>query len=602
MRIGTGFGLEFVARRGDAPLGVAPTLRSAHAALVQGGPPSPPSVSVGASLHAVAVLPQGSPAPQAAYRWRLDGELVGEGPEHTPLRPGSLTVTIRLENGVPPAAEATSEPVAVLAHEAPEGLPLAATGLDESLWIGLVTPTSVTATARLTGPGETRLVVSPTADFAVQALSAPLQQDPAHGFCRATIEGLSADAAYHLRVAVDGVIDSSKPAGRFRTAKAGAHSFSFAFASCASSDQDFTNHQASNGLVFDRIRDRAEAGAIDFFVHLGDLHYDDPISNNVSLFHRSYDRVFAAPRQNAAWRSTPMLYMWDDHDYGANDGSMQHMGRPAAVASFRARVPVALANPDPSAGVYYSFVRGRVRFILTDIRSERRPTWEEDDAAKVAMSAAQKAWFQAEIEAAKAAGQVVCWGNTKPWVAAPTPHADHWGGYATARAELAGIIEAAGMSNSVCIISGDMHAMAYDDGSSVGNVGGYPVCQAAPLERRNSSKGGPYLIGPIHQRQGESLPFGTPVSQYGVMDVTDTGGATIGLRFRGMNVNRAAGDELARIDVTFVLAVDDRSGGGEPAPPISWNATFGVAAITVASSPASAAPTAAFGVEQITIG
>jgi hypothetical protein len=68
--------------------------------------------------------------------------------------------------------------------------------------------------------------------------------------------------------------------------------------------------------------------------------------------------------------------------------------------------------------------------------------------------------------------------------------------------------------------------IAADDGTnsdySTSGFGGFPVFHAAALDRHGSAKGGPYSEG--------SFPGG---GQFGLITVTDTGGATIDVAFSG---------------------------------------------------------------------
>lgn len=425
-----------------------------------------------------------------------------------------------------------------------------------SLWIGAVTPTSVTATVRTSDRAEeTLLLVSPDATFARQVRTLALRPDAEHFFCRGMLDGLQPDTRYYLGVSVGGRF-AARMVGRFRTPPEGAHGFSFGHASCAET--------GSEAAVFDVIRRKAETGAIDFFVHTGDLHYADIKENDVGLYHAAYDRVFASPPQGAAWRSIPMYYMWDDHDYGPNNSHGTSGGRHAALLSYRARVPSPpLAAQGDEAAVHYSFVRGRVRFVATDLRSGKSDAKTDDGPGKIMLGPRQKAWFRHELQAARRAGQVVCWINTHVWLGAPDADSDRWFGYVHARQEMADMIVEEAMERSLFVISGDMHALAFDDGRN-NSWGGFPVLQAAPLGKKPSRKGGPYAAGPFPsaaEDEDEEL-----ISQYAIVSVEDGGveeggGSVLGFRFRGFRVDRESGAESVVIDASFTRAVP---GGGRP--------------------------------------
>ena len=52
---------------------------------------------------------------------------------------------------------------------------------------------------------------------------------------------------------------------------------------------------------------------------MGDFHYADVNSTEVSDYRRNYDSVLTQPNQAALYRNVPVAYVWDDHDYCGND-------------------------------------------------------------------------------------------------------------------------------------------------------------------------------------------------------------------------------------------------------------------------------------------
>jgi phosphodiesterase/alkaline phosphatase D-like protein len=416
-----------------------------------------------------------------------------------------------------------------------EGAGISIEGAVKSLWTGAVTENSVTATAVVTEAIDPiRLVASTRADFSgFLHYSDPLDCHTDYRYGRGRIAGLTSDTAYHLGVTIGGAL-ATDVIGTFRTSPAGRHSFSFAAGSCAKT--------GSKALVFDNIRRRA----LDFFVHLGDLHYENIEENEEARFHAAYDKVFQSRRQGACWREVPMYYMWDDHDYAGNDSDGTSVSREAAVTAFRHRVPspplAATGALDP---VYYAFRRGRVRFVVSDTRSARSSR-KAPESARTVLGDKQTAWFRRQLAAAREGGEVILWVNSTPWISEGRKQKDRWGSYATHRAMLAAMIVAEGMEQAVAVLSGDMHALAFDDGTN--DRAGLPVMHAAPLDRSNSEKGGPYTYGPVTASK----------SQYGVVDVADDGGRELAIRFRGITVDRKTGVENVPIDAGFTLV----AGGG----------------------------------------
>lgn len=370
-------------------------------------------------------------------------------------------------------------------------------------WTGAVTTTSVTVVAEVVRPARrARLVLTADSGDAVRSTAAiPVNGD---GVVRLRATGLRPDTGYRYVIEVDATVDHARGDGRFRTMPRGPASFTVAVASCA--------RTGSSGAVFDAIR------AVDplLYINAGDLHYGNPASNDVTVFGGLYRRTLTSPAQAALYRSVPVAYVWDDHDYGPNDADAAAPTRPAARAAYTTYVPH-YPQPEPGGAVYQAFTIGRVRFVLTDNRSERTST--------SLLGAQQLAWLKRELVTAGRSHAVVVWVNPDPWIAAPADGADDWGGYPRERRALADAIAAARIDNLV-MISGDAHMVALDDGSHSGYSGagypGFPVLQAGALDRPGSVKGGPYSNG--------TFPGG---GQFGTITITDNGTFRIGVELAG---------------------------------------------------------------------
>jgi hypothetical protein len=147
--------------------------------------------------------------------------------------------------------------------------------------------------------------------------------------------------------------------GQCRTFKSGAFSHKIVTASCA-----FTG---SNKAIFDEMRGEAA----DIFVHMGDLHYEDNNENVTAMQFAAYQHVFSNSRQAALFRSSASAYMWDDHDFGANNADGFTPSRMASRTTYDSTVPhYPLRTTQVGVGpIYQAFTVGRVRYIVTDLRS-----------------------------------------------------------------------------------------------------------------------------------------------------------------------------------------------------------------------------------------
>jgi len=309
------------------------------------------------------------------------------------------------------------------------------------------------------------------------------------------------------------------------------YNFTFGAASCAQT--------GSNHPVFAQL---AEAN-FDFFIHMGDLHYEDITANDVITFYQAYYNVFSQPNQKSFFQSTPIQYLFDDHDFGSNDADGNVPSKPAATAAFKKFVPYyPLRNylpADDSAtiggapqgvttainyltynkgkyGIYRSFIVGRCLFIVMDLRSF------QDVLPEDILGEEQKNWLENQIRYAGNTDEIrhVFLVSSVPWVdkdGGILKETSVWDDYKPTQAMIASLIDKYLYQNDkkVVLIAGDAHMIALDDGRN-NEYGGFPVVQAASLDRRGSCKGGPYSHG-----------YHTGNDHYGVLEVVDYENDTI---------------------------------------------------------------------------
>lgn len=431
--------------------------------------------------------------------------------------------------------------------------------IDRGPWSGGITSNSAMIKAKLARHGlRARLVVSQS-----EALTGPFFSDYViantnrYDVTEFMLTNLAPDTQYYYGVEIDGRLDRARH-GAFRTfPAAGPASFQFAFASCA--------HTGSTSDVFDRIRENRPL----FFLQMGDFHYLDIQTNSRARFRAAYDTVLASPQQSEMYRHIPLVYMWDDHDFGGNNSNRRAPTLEAARLTYEEYVPhYPLAFPQDGA-LGHSFSVGRVKFIVTDLRSQRDPAPAKDTPKKTMMGEAQKEWFKQELLQSNGKYPLICWMSTVPWIgqagtnvyknvgtnqygyihhtnlmarpapasadaggtnkpAAPSPE-DYWSVFSNERHEIADFIKTNHIQG-VCILHGDSHMLAADDGShsdyATGGGAPLPVMCAAPLDQEPSLKGGPYSQGVYRVRKGEGC--------FGLVTITDQG-ARIDVAYSGRN-------------------------------------------------------------------
>jgi hypothetical protein len=413
-------------------------------------------------------------------------------------------------------------------------------------WSGAVTTESARVHFKMDQPPRgVRLAVSVAEDFSECWFFEPSAGDVESRIGSVAVDGLAPDTAYHYAVESGGQLDLARR-GTFRTFPVAPASFTFAFSACADT--------GSNHRVFSHIAGAAPL----FFLSTGDFHYANIELNDPAPFRAAYDTVFASPRQSSLYRKVPLVYMWDDHDYGPNDSHRLSPGREAALQVYREYIPhYPIPHAAADAPIDQSFSVGKVRFIMSDMRSQRDPKTQAEGVNKRMMSPAQLVFFKEQVLEAQAAGQAVFWVSSVPWIQPATAGSDLWGGYATQRAEIADFL-AQHQVEGMVILSGDAHMLAADDGANANfsadaDAPPIRVLVAAALDRPAGIKGGPFS-------EGEFPDAG----QYGLVTVTDTGSG-LHVAFSGRTIHPKTAVMTETLSFAFSVGLPDSNPPGLPA-------------------------------------
>lgn len=312
-------------------------------------------------------------------------------------------------------------------------------------------------------------------------------------------------------------------AGRFTTPPAAGTRFNFTFAlgSCADND--------SNSDIFAFMARNQDPL---FFVHMGDLHYGNLEVNDEREFAKLYDRTLLH-NQSRLYNNLPVVYMWDDHDFGPNNADKSSPSRPAALATYRRFTPhYALPGIEADSAVFHSFAIGRVLFLVTDTSSQRQ--------GKTTLGKEQLDWLLGQLAwlaSPSSPHQAGVWVNTMPWI----DDFYKWGEFAQERERIAGEITRLELSRKLIIVSGDAHMLAVDDGTNA--KGGVSVFHAAAIDAKPTTKGGPYSHGAFPGR-----------NQYGTVRVADNG-REICFTFQGWRfTGRGTAKRMVVFDTCDLLA------------------------------------------------
>ena len=394
------------------------------------------------------------------------------------------------------------------------------------IWTGGVTSTSAEIVAKPDDRADWIAVVR-ARDLGDPVTTMTVDGVPDGDTVRFEVDGLEPDTQYGVELVErderpgDGVEEAV-----FRTFPESGADITIAVGSCV--------RVGTNGAVFDAI----VADGPTLFIEAGDFHYANIGDDDPEEFRDVLDVNLSQTGPSNLFRSIPVAYVWDDHDYGANNADATSPSRPAALSVYRQYVP-SYVTTGPDDPIYQAFDVGDVRVILTDVRSARSPSGQVDDADKTMLGAEQKAWLKEELLAAHETHALTIWVSPVGWIGEAVPGGDAWGGYSTERRELANFIVEHGIDRLV-MLSGDAHMVAVDDGTNTGyaDSGGpaFPVLHAGALDRPGHIKGGPYSEG--------AVPGG---GQFGLVEIADTGGA-VEVRLTGRDWT---GDILLSYEVTF---------------------------------------------------
>lgn len=190
----------------------------------------------------------------------------------------------------------------------------------------------------------------------------------------------------------------------------------------------------------------------DLFIWSGDIVYGD--TEDMAVLKSKYDLQLAQPDYANFLKTVPVIGVYDDHDFGVNDGGKEY---PQREGSSRLLLDF-LGEPAESprrkqAGVYTSYDYGTgdrlVRVILLDTRFHREKPGPEADI----LGETQWAWLETQLQDSPARLNLI----VSSIQVIPEEHKyEKWTNFPKARARLLQLI-AESKARGVVLISGDRH-------------------------------------------------------------------------------------------------------------------------------------------------
>jgi alkaline phosphatase D len=206
-------------------------------------------------------------------------------------------------------------------------------------------------------------------------------------------------------------------------------------------------------------------------VMLGDNVYGDVSSAEMTELRTAYAALGAQPGFQRLRATVPFLAVWDDHDFGVNDGGGDFPYRLQSEALFRAfwSLPPG-SGGGADEGLYQAYLFGppgrRLQLILLDTRSFRSPLKPTDqrgargrerylpdpDPEKTMLGEAQWQWLAARLREPADLRVII----SSIQVLADSHGWERWGNLPHQRERLLRLIGETG-AGSVVFISGDRH-------------------------------------------------------------------------------------------------------------------------------------------------
>jgi alkaline phosphatase D len=276
-----------------------------------------------------------------------------------------------------------------------------------------------------------------------------------------------------------------------------------------------------------------------FFVFAGDNVYGDAVPFDLARLRQAYAELESKDNFQRLRLTTPHLAVWDDHDYGLNDGGVDFAHKQTSKDEFLRFWRVPASDPRRTRpGLYHAQTiehQGRrVQLIGLDTRWFRSPLKVTDqrgaagreryladaDPAKTLLGAEQWAWLEARLreraDVRVLVSSVQCVVDGHGW--------ERWGNLPLERERLYRLLRTTG-ARGVVVVSGDRHigglyreanaALAYPLYEMTSSGVTHPWAQAA--------EAGPNRIAPL-----------VTSMHYGVIDI-DVAARAITLALRGLD-------------------------------------------------------------------
>jgi alkaline phosphatase D len=188
------------------------------------------------------------------------------------------------------------------------------------------------------------------------------------------------------------------------------------------------------------------------WVWLGDAVYAD--TQDMALMRAMYQRQHRIEEYARLAASTLVTGVWDDHDFGVNDGGREYPRRAESQREFLDFLRVDAADPRRARkGVYTSHTFGSgeraLKLILLDVRYHRERPGADGDI----LGGEQWAWLEQELMSSRACAHLI--GSGIQVLPEQHPY-EKWANFPKARQRLLDLVRRSKAPGAV-LLSGDRH-------------------------------------------------------------------------------------------------------------------------------------------------
>jgi len=248
------------------------------------------------------------------------------------------------------------------------------------------------------------------------------------------------------------------------------------------------------------------------FLFIGDNIYGD--TEDMDLLRAKYKQLGDNPGYRRLLKTCPLYAVWDDHDYGVNDGGAEYPKKVESQRVFNDFFQTPADSPRRKRpGVYDSLIVGppgqRVQILLLDTRYfrsplKRKPEGERQggpygpnpDASTTVLGEAQWKWLQEQLETP---AEVRIFASSIQVV--PDEHGwEKWGNFPHERERLFRLIGET-KAKGVIILSGDRHRAEINVVNKT--AAGYPLYDITSSSLNAPSA--PHTGEPSSYRLGEQI-------------------------------------------------------------------------------------------------